>query len=137
VKKILVAVDGSTAALHAARTALTLAQAMGAEVTLAFVTPPAYLPPEVPFSVVAMPEDTAKDAERLLESVVAALGQPKVQRASLNGTPAEAIADYADAGSFDLLVVGSKGRGAVARMLIGSVTDRLVHICRKPVLVVR
>ena len=37
----------------------------------------------------------------------------------------------------DLLVVGSKGRGAVARMLVGSTTDRLVHISHKPVLVVR
>ena len=40
-------------------------------------------------------------------------------------------------GGFDLVVVGSKGRGAVSRVLIGSVTDRLVHICKRPILVVR
>jgi len=35
----------------------------------------------------------------------------------------------------DLVVVGSRGRAAVARVLLGSVTDRLVHISTKPVLV--
>jgi nucleotide-binding universal stress UspA family protein len=35
------------------------------------------------------------------------------------------------------VVVGSTGKGAVQRLLVGSTTDRLVHICRRPVLVVR
>jgi len=34
------------------------------------------------------------------------------------------------------VVVGSRGRGAVTRVLLGSVADRLVHICKIPVLVV-
>ncbi len=36
----------------------------------------------------------------------------------------------------DLVVVGSRGRGAAARVLLGSTSDRLVHICEKPVLIV-
>lgn len=136
-KKILVAVDGSPASLHAARTALELARPMEAEVTLAHVTPPAYLPPEVPFSVVNFPEESVKEAERVLTDCVKELGNPRVARVNLTGPPAEMLADLADRDGFDLVVVGSKGRGAVARVLIGSVTDRLVHICRKPVLVVR
>jgi nucleotide-binding universal stress UspA family protein len=47
------------------------------------------------------------------------------------------LAELAESGNFDLVVVGSKGRGAVSRMLVGSITDRLVHICKRPVLVVR
>jgi len=36
----------------------------------------------------------------------------------------------------DLVVVGHRGRGALARLLLGSVADRLVQICPKPVLIV-
>jgi nucleotide-binding universal stress UspA family protein len=35
-----------------------------------------------------------------------------------------------------MIVIGSRGHGAVARMFLGSVSDRLVHISSKPVLVV-
>jgi nucleotide-binding universal stress UspA family protein len=37
----------------------------------------------------------------------------------------------------DLLVVGSLGRGRMARLLVGSVADKLVRTARVPVLVVR
>jgi len=33
-------------------------------------------------------------------------------------------------------VVGSRGRGAVTRVLLGSTSDRLINICEKPVLIV-
>ena len=45
-KRILVAVDGSTASVHAAQTAAELAQAEGGEVTLAYVVAPAYVASE-------------------------------------------------------------------------------------------
>jgi nucleotide-binding universal stress UspA family protein len=56
---------------------------------------------------------------------------------NLLGAPAETIADLAMDEGFDLVVVGNKGRGAVSRVLLGSVADRLTHICKRPVLVVR
>ena len=46
-------------------------------------------------------------------------------------------AQLAEDEGFDLVVVGCRGRNAVARMFLGAVADRLVHVCKKPVLVVR
>lgn len=136
-KKILVAIDGSDAAVHAARKALEIARAMGGEVTLLNVVPQVLIPAEVPFASGQLAEEAVKAGEFLLEQTAKELGLPGLRRVCLTGSPAERMCDFADAEHFDLLVVGSKGRGAVSRVLIGSTTDRLVHISRKPVLVVR
>ena len=55
----------------------------------------------------------------------------------LSGPPAEALVEAAASTEADLLVVGSHGHGAVARVLLGSTTDRVVHLAGCPVLVVR
>ena len=73
----------------------------------------------------------------MLAQAAKELGRPAMSRVCLKGTAAEALSEFADTNAYDLVVVGSKGRGAVARMLVGSTTDRLVHISHKPVLVVR
>jgi nucleotide-binding universal stress UspA family protein len=53
------------------------------------------------------------------------------------GNPAEQIITVAAEGGFDLVVVGSRGMGAVRRFLIGSVADRVVRHAGVPVLMVR
>ena len=136
-KKILVAIDGSAPAMHACRTAVQLAEKSHGEVTLAYVVPQVLIPAEVPFAAGELAEEAVKAGEILLEQAARELGQPGMRRVCLTGSPAERLTELADAENFDLVVVGSKGRGAVSRMLVGSTTDRLVHICKKPVLVVR
>jgi Universal stress protein family len=53
------------------------------------------------------------------------------------GIPADEIVAYADNHDVDLTVVGSRGRGAVASALLGSVSQAVLHESRRPVLVVR
>jgi nucleotide-binding universal stress UspA family protein len=129
--------DGSDASMHAVRKALEIADAMGGEVTLAHVVPHVFVPAEVPFDSGRLADEALRGGEIMLTQAAAELGRPAMSRVCLKGTPAESLAELADTGGYDLIVVGSKGRGAVARMLIGSTTDRLVHISRKPILVVR
>lgn len=131
--KILVAIDGSDASLHAARKALEL----GNDVTLATVVTPLFIPAEVAFDASGFQEEAIHAAEDLLSNTAKELGKPAISRVCLQGSVAEAISDFADSNRFDLIVIGSKGRGAVSRVLLGSNTDRLVHIAKKPVLVVR
>jgi nucleotide-binding universal stress UspA family protein len=53
------------------------------------------------------------------------------------GVPADEIVAFADNHDVDLTVIGSRGRGAVAGALMGSVSQAVVHESRRPVLVVR
>ncbi len=139
-KRILVAVDGSDASIKAARMAADIALRFGATLTLVHVVPKLLLPPDVyGLTIAEVEKEHRAYADRLLEKAVAALDEPgiDVTTAVLYGSPAEAIAEESAASDIGLIVVGSRGHGAVARMFLGSVSDRLVHIGPKPVLVVR
>ena len=53
------------------------------------------------------------------------------------GPAGEGIAKFADSGKFDLLVMGSHGHGALAKLVLGSVSTQVLAHCSVPVLLVR
>lgn len=139
-KRILVAVDGSDTSLKAARMAADVALRFGAKLTLVHVVPKLLLPPDVyGLTIAEVEKEHRAYADGLLEKAVKALEEPglDVTTTVRYGAPAEAIAEEAAAADVGMVVVGSRGYGAVARVFLGSVSDRLVHISSKPVLVVR
>jgi nucleotide-binding universal stress UspA family protein len=140
-KRILVGVDGSEESREAVRLAADLARAT--ESLLLIVTS---VPPVIP--VEGAPELVAQDqewerkereqAKELVKEVAASIGAGvKVETLVVFGAPAVMLADLARSGEVDLVVVGHRGRNAVARALLGSVADRLIQISPKSVLVVR
>lgn len=138
-KRVLVAVDGSEPSLKAARMAADIAKRFGAKLTLVHVVPKLLLPPDVYGLTIAEVEKEHRTyADRLLEKAVASLQEPgiEISTAVLYGSPAEAIAEEGAASDVGMIVVGSRGNGAVARMFLGSTSDRLMHISPRPVLVV-
>jgi nucleotide-binding universal stress UspA family protein len=54
----------------------------------------------------------------------------------LEGDPAKELAEAVKTSGSDLLVVGSRGLGVFSRILLGSTSSKLTHVCEKPVLVV-
>ncbi|MBX7096235.1 MAG: universal stress protein [Myxococcaceae bacterium] len=137
-KKLMAAVDGSIPSVHAAKHAVALARQLGGEVTLIHVEPYEQWSGEesLPEAARHRQAELAR-GQQVLDGVVSALEGAPVRTLNLVGSPAEVIADTAMDGEFDLVVVGNKGRGAVSRVLLGSVADRLVHISPRPVMVVR
>ena len=138
-KRILVAVDGSEPALHAIRFAAGLALQVGGALTLVHVIEPyPLLPAELPIPYQELHAAQAKQGESLLAEArqKVAKGLP-VETQLLNGGVADAVAELAETGGFELVAVGSRGRNAITRVLLGSVADRLVHVCKVPVVVVR
>jgi nucleotide-binding universal stress UspA family protein len=53
------------------------------------------------------------------------------------GNPGEQIAAVARKGKFDLVMMGSHGHSALARLVVGSVTGRVLASCDVPLLIVR
>ena len=138
-KQLVAAVDGSKESLVAARLGLELARKYGATLTLLQVAPPVMAPGEPPLG--AMPgldEALLGRAGSDLENTWRALGQPEgVERLVVMGSPAETIVATAQARNADLIVVGSHGRGGMARVFLGSVAERVVRTAGRSVLVAR
>ncbi len=53
------------------------------------------------------------------------------------GQPAEVVADAANKGGYDLLILGSHGHGTLANLVLGSVATKVVASCSTPVLLIR
>jgi nucleotide-binding universal stress UspA family protein len=53
------------------------------------------------------------------------------------GDPGETIAGYAKRGKFDLVVLGSRGQGALSNLLLGSVASKVLAECKVPALIIR
>lgn len=130
-RKVLVPLDGSEPSLKAVDWAADLALAQHASVTLLFVIPQGI--EEVKFTV------TRAVKEPFLGPLMKALKDRGVQAGKRieYGHPAEVIANVAQQGSHDLIVMGHRGLGGAAGFALGGVTDKVLHRAPCPTLVVR
>ena len=81
-------------------------------------------------------DDQEAVAKGLLTRLSAATGLERADRRVVTGYPAERLADLADEEGAELIVVGSRGRGAFKAAFLGSVSSSLIGVARCPVLVV-
>lgn len=138
--RILVGVDGSPGARKAAEFAIELARPSNARVILLAVLERPTVVPFGPLDVYAFARKESEEqltaTRKVLDEVAHELPAEQVEKRVELGTPAETICEQAEKLGADLVVVGSRGHGAVGRWLLGSVADRVVHLARTPVTVV-
>src|SRR3712207_3923627 len=142
--KILLATDGSEEASLATQAATELSKETGSEVHLVYVLPtPAQLighhlySDEIRESLIGGAE---RDAETFLKEQAEKITSEggKVAETHLrSGDPDKEILRAAEALGVGLIVIGSRGLGAVSRALMGSVSDSVVRHAHCPVFVVR
>ncbi|MEO9294644.1 MAG: universal stress protein [Nitrososphaera sp.] len=137
--KILVPVDGS----ENSRRALVQATSMsgeGSSITILYVIE---APPTVYIaSQKLLDEAKAKFKEesvRMLDQYKALVQKSKaaIDTVALEGDAAQSIIDYAQKGRFDMIVMGSRGMGKLKGMVLGSVSRKVLHHAKCPVLIVK
>jgi nucleotide-binding universal stress UspA family protein len=142
--KVLLAIDGSEEAALAAQAATELSQQTGSEVHVTFVLPRPeelighhYYSAEVRESVL---EQARSEAQQFLDGRAEQLRSEgaNVAEAHLRvGEPDKEIVRLSEEIGATLIVMGSRGLGAVRRALMGSVSDSVVRHAHCPVLVMR
>ncbi len=141
-KHILVAVDGSAHSERALDEAIDLAQQGDAALTLVTVVPDVStlalgggFAPAIDYQ--GLSDDLDREYKELLEGEQAKLpAEDRFRAILLRGRPARAIVDEVKAGGHDLVVMGSRGRGGLRSMMLGSVSQEVLHASPVPVLVV-
>ncbi len=137
-KRILLAVDGSDHAVRAAKVAADLARSMKSElrVVIAYEPIPPYLgEPNLQGAINAR----LKDAQNILQKAVAAAGDmpDEIHTELIEGDSAEAIIEVAKTRNSDVIVMGSRGLGRLAGLVLGSTSQKVVSHAPCPVLIVR
>jgi nucleotide-binding universal stress UspA family protein len=122
--KLLVGYDGSDGGRDALELVRVLGEATGASALVVTVLP--YGPLPIPYEI--LEEEEAGRAQPLFEEAKERLGGLAVEtRAFGGGSPAGVINDLAEKEKVETIVVGSPHRGAIGRVVIGSVADGLLH----------
>lgn len=150
---IVVAADGSENAERAADLAADLASKFGADLVLTYVitaapitAAPAGIPhpatdPRAPMrlqtvAVSDVPTDAAEDVLAKAKARVEARGAQGVETEIRAGEPAEMILSVANDRGADAIVLGKRGRGRLAGVLLGSISQKVVALAGCAVIVV-
>lgn len=136
-RRILVTTDFSPASLVAVRYAAALAQLRNAALTVLNIIEPFHVDWKMDTS--ERQRDDRAEAARALAALAAIelCGLTNARTELRPGQPAEAIAEFAGMMQADLLVIATRGRTGLARVLMGSVAEQVVRLAPCPVLVIR
>ena len=134
---LVVGTDGSEHAKAAVFEALDLGRRLGDRIVFVSVSPP---PPDYfgrPLwqEWVTTHQRRGRDALDAARRLAEAAGVD-AEYELLEGEPARTLAEFAEARDADLLIVGTRGYGALGGVLLGSVSTALVRRSRRPIVVV-
>lgn len=141
-KKILIPTDGSEFSQDALEQGLDLARMSGGEVTILYAIESPYEPvkgytTQPPEYFDKLMTDFKAEAQKVLNRIAAEAESKGVHTRAVivEEHPVPAILEAAK--DHDLVVMATHGRKGIDRVMMGSVTDKVLHNCSTPVLVVR
>lgn len=138
-KKILVSTDASEYSKEALKSALELARKFDVEIELLFVMfdPIVYKFSEVDSYI--SPQQVERDGELVLKSTLEGIDISGITLTTkkLYGDPGNVIIQETKNENIDLVVMGSRGHGAIVGSLLGSVSLKVLHGAKCAVLIVK
>jgi nucleotide-binding universal stress UspA family protein len=146
-KRILIPTDGSALSAQAANKGVCFAREIGAEIVALYVTQP--FAATVGFDGMAAAyaitdEDYDKTAQEQAQKYLKAVldradtaGVKATGKAVSNFNVADGIVQAAEQNNCDLIFIGSHGRSGLSRLLLGSVTNKVLSLAKTAVLVYR
>jgi len=129
--EILVPTDGSQNAAKAMEHAIGIATGSGARLHVINVINPRWYDMSIDSARIPVEKDRKEYIDELVE--MAEEADLATVTAVLDGTPAQAILDYAADHDIDLIVMGKRGRGNLENLLLGSVANYVVKHADVPV----
>jgi nucleotide-binding universal stress UspA family protein len=153
-EKILVPLDGSEHSLRALTIAIQIAKKFDGKITLIHVysvtirpvimpEPTTLTPPMIP-AMTPAEVSKAVEATRKAGASILTHGEQKVKAEEVQvetllkeGHTVQEIIRTAKEGKFDLIVIGGRGISKIRELLLGSVTDGVIHHAPCPVLVIK
>ena len=143
IAKVLVPTDGSESSILAARYAAYLAARIDCEVTLLHIVESAHLP----YAIARLSAEKHREFEAAMEEAgksILRLTQKELVDAGIaadtimqKGRAGDVIRSVAGEGKYDLIIIGSTGRGGGSRALLGRVSQEVLHTAPCPVLLVK
>ena len=138
INAIIAAIDGSPHSARVVSFAADLARRYEATIYLVYAHPPvpSYLGDEQFYRIAGQEVERGRELLRPYADALARAGL-QVEMEVLEGPPPRAILAVAETRNADLIIIGSRGLGAIRGLLLGSVSERVVRMAKCPVLVVR
>lgn len=135
-RRLLVGYDGSPESDKAVDVAFSLAECVDCTVLIFSVARPPE--PSTSVELEAVLDDAREHYEESFKKIVekARGHRLEVQTAMAVGHPAEQIIHRAEKDGIDLIILGRRGRSMIARMMLGSVSERVLRYAHCPVMVV-
>lgn len=139
-RNVLLPVDGSDSAVQAAQYLVDFVRQHGSvEVHVVNVQPQPMEWQTHGMEKEAINDHLAVDAHLAMKSVLHVLDEGEVpyQTHIKLGDPAETVATLAEKLGCDHIIIGTRGRGAVSGIVLGSVTRKVLHLSKVPVICIK
>lgn len=140
-RKFFVPIDGSEDSLRAVHYVVSLARESPAEVYLATAQPEPFLYGEIAVYVERdkLEQERRNQGEAVLRPAAELLEKAGIryQKEILTGGVAESIVRRAEESKCDVIVMGTRGMGALGNLVMGSITTKVIHLTKLPVTLIK